>query len=161
MCYKIFLIVSMACFILFFSFFCFFFPLFRAAPEAYGSSQAKGWIGGTAVSPSHSHSNTVSKPHLWPTPQLMATLDPNPLNGARDGTHILMNTSQVHFRCTTRELLFSFFLFFFYGCTAPYGNSQARDYIQVTAVARSFNPLHWASIKTPPPQWPEPLHLNP
>ena len=40
----------------------FFFFLFRAAPEAYGGSQARGPIG--------------SEPHLRPTPQLMAWPDP-------------------------------------------------------------------------------------
>ena len=32
----------------------------------------------------HSHSNTGSEPHLQPTPQLVATLDLNPLSEARD-----------------------------------------------------------------------------
>ena len=35
---------------------------------ASGSSQARGWI--TAAAASYSHSNTRSKPHLWPTPEL-------------------------------------------------------------------------------------------
>ena len=57
--------------------FCFFFfwP-FRAALGAYGSSQARGQIGATAASLHHSHSNTGSKPHLRPTPQLTAMPDP-------------------------------------------------------------------------------------
>ena len=50
--------------------FCFF--LSRAAPAAYESSQARGQIGAAAASLCRSHSNT-SEPHLWPTPQLMAT----------------------------------------------------------------------------------------
>ena len=54
----------------------FFFLVFRAAPAAYGSSQARGWIRGTAAGLHHSHSNTGSKPHLRPTPQLTATPDP-------------------------------------------------------------------------------------
>ena len=45
-----------------------FFCLFRATPMAYGSSQARGWIGATAAS--LCHSNTGSEPCLWPTPQL-------------------------------------------------------------------------------------------
>ena len=49
--------------------------LYRAAPTAYGSSQARGQIGVAAVSLHHSHSNTRSKPRLQPTPQLMATPD--------------------------------------------------------------------------------------
>ena len=52
----------------------FFFP--RAAPEAYGGSQARSLIGAVAVVLSHSHSNTGSKPFLRPTPQLMAMPDP-------------------------------------------------------------------------------------
>ena len=35
---------------------------------ASGSSQARGWI--RAAAASYSHSNTRSKPHLWPTPEL-------------------------------------------------------------------------------------------
>ena len=52
------------------------FLLFRAAPSAYGGSQARGLIGATAAGLHHSHSNTGSKPPLRPTPQLMATPDP-------------------------------------------------------------------------------------
>ena len=54
----------------------FVFCLFRAAPSAYGDSQARGGIGAVAVSLYHSHSNVGSKPRLQPTPQLMATPDP-------------------------------------------------------------------------------------
>ena len=50
--------------------------LFRAAPEAYGSSQAGGRIGAVAAHLHHSHSNTRSKLHLQPTSQLTATQDP-------------------------------------------------------------------------------------
>ena len=46
-----------------------YFCLFRAAPAAYGCSQAWGPIGATAASLYHSHSNTRSKPSQWPTPQ--------------------------------------------------------------------------------------------
>ena len=45
-------------------------------PMAYGSSQAWGRIRATAAGLHHSHSNARSEPHLWPTPHLMATLDP-------------------------------------------------------------------------------------
>ena len=47
-----------------------------AAPPAYGGSQARGQIRAAASSLRQSHSNTGSKPHLQPIPQLMATLDP-------------------------------------------------------------------------------------
>ena len=49
----------------------FLFLLFRA----YGGSQARGPIGAVAARLRQSHSNTRSKPHLQPTPQLMATPD--------------------------------------------------------------------------------------
>ena len=38
--------------------------LFRAAPEAYGGSQARGLIGAMAAGLHHSHSNARSEPHL-------------------------------------------------------------------------------------------------
>ena len=50
--------------------------LFRAAPEAYGGSQARGPIRAAAASLRQGHSNARSKPYLPPTPQLVATLDP-------------------------------------------------------------------------------------
>ena len=40
------------------------FLLFRAAPGAYGGSQARGRIGAVAASLRHSHSNVRSEPHL-------------------------------------------------------------------------------------------------
>ena len=56
--------------------FFFFFCLFKATLIAYGGSQARGQIGAAAASLHHSHRNVGSKPRLWPTPQLTATLDP-------------------------------------------------------------------------------------
>ena len=50
--------------------------LFRIISAAYGRSRAQGRIGAAAASLHHSHSNTGSKPHLRPTPQLTATPDP-------------------------------------------------------------------------------------
>ena len=50
--------------------------LFRAALEAFGSSQARGCIRDIAASLHHSHSNTRSEPHLQPTLQIMAMLNP-------------------------------------------------------------------------------------
>ena len=79
----------------FFSFF--FLNLFRAAPVAYGSSQARGPIRAAVASLHHSHSNARSKPHLWPTLQLMAML-----SEARDWTCILMDTSWVRYRWAPR-----------------------------------------------------------
>ena len=64
----------------FFFFFCLFFffwsfCLFRAEPEAYESSQAKGPIRTVAPDQCHSHSNVGSEAHLRPTPHLTATPD--------------------------------------------------------------------------------------
>ena len=53
-----------------------FFWSLRVAPIAYGGSQARGGIGTVAASLCHSHSNTRSEPHLWPTSQLTAMPDP-------------------------------------------------------------------------------------
>ena len=60
------------CFVLF----CFVFCPFRAISEAYGGSQARGRNGAVAASLRQSHSNAGLEPHLQPTPQLMAVLDP-------------------------------------------------------------------------------------
>ena len=54
--------------------FCFVF--FRAAPAAYGGPQARGQIRAIATSLHQSHSNAGSEPHLQPTQQLTAMLDP-------------------------------------------------------------------------------------
>ena len=43
--------------------------LLRAAPEAYGGSQARGLIRAVAASLRHSHSNARSEPRLQPAPQ--------------------------------------------------------------------------------------------
>ena len=59
----------------FFSFFFSFFCIFRAAPAAYGASQARGWIRAVAAGLHHSHSNAGSKPHLRPIQQLTAKPD--------------------------------------------------------------------------------------
>ena len=50
----------------------------RAAPTAYGVSQARGWIGAVAAGLHQSRSNAGSEPSLRPTPQLTATPDPQP-----------------------------------------------------------------------------------
>ena len=36
-------------------------------------------MGAAAAGPRHSHSNARSEPRLWPTPQLMATPGPLPI----------------------------------------------------------------------------------
>ena len=72
------------CFILFY--FILFYLLFRAAPSAYGSSQAHGRIRATAVNLHHSS----QQPRIF-----------NPLSEARDWTRSLMGTSWIRFPCTT------------------------------------------------------------
>ena len=52
------------------------FLLFRAAPLAYGGSQARGPIRATAAGLHHSHSISGSEPCLQPIPQLTAVLEP-------------------------------------------------------------------------------------
>ena len=60
--------VFLFCFVLF----CLF-AFSRAAPEAYGDSQARGLIGAVATGLHQSHSNAGSE---QPTPQPTATPDP-------------------------------------------------------------------------------------
>ena len=57
-------------------FFLCFFAFSRAAPSAYGGSQARDLIRAVAAGLCHSHSNVGSELRLRPTPQLTATLDP-------------------------------------------------------------------------------------
>ena len=52
------------------------FFFFNAALAAYGSSQAGGRIGTTAVDLHHSHSNAGSESHQRLQPQLAAMPDP-------------------------------------------------------------------------------------
>ena len=75
----------------------FFFGLFRAIPEAYGNSQARGRIEAVApgyttaiATPDLSHIFNLhhSSPQCWM---------PNPLSEARDQTWVLMGASQIHF----------------------------------------------------------------
>ena len=58
-----------------FWFFCLF-AISRAAPAAYGGSQARGRIGAVAAGLHQNHGNMGSEPLLQPTPQLTATPDP-------------------------------------------------------------------------------------
>ena len=53
-----------------------FFAFSRAAPAAYGGSQARGLIRAVAAGLCQSHSNTKPEPRLRATPQLTATPDP-------------------------------------------------------------------------------------
>ena len=98
-------------FIIFFvCLFVLFFCLFRATPVVYGGSQARSPIGAVATGLCQSHSNARSKPAYarataMPDPSHIGDLHHssqqrrilNPLREARDWTHILMDTSQIHF----------------------------------------------------------------
>ena len=52
------------------------FAFSRAARMAYGGSRARGLFGAVAASLHQSHNSNGSEPHLRPTPQLTAMLDP-------------------------------------------------------------------------------------
>ena len=65
---------------------------FEAAPEAHGSSQARGLIGATGAGRSHSHSNVGSELRLPPTPRLTATLHPL-THRARPGIELVGSVS--------------------------------------------------------------------
>ena len=60
----------------FFFFFFGLFCLFRATTAAQVGTQVRGPISAIAAGLRQSHSKARSKPHLRPTPQLMATSDP-------------------------------------------------------------------------------------
>ena len=78
-------------------FFFFFFGLFRAAPAAYGSSQARGQTSNQSCG----HQPTHTEPQqwqFWTTSVIYTTATPilNPPSEARNRTRVLMDTSQVH-----------------------------------------------------------------
>ena len=54
----------------------YYYCLFRAAPAAYGGSQARSQIGAVVAGLHHSYSNAGSKLHQQPTPQFMAMPGP-------------------------------------------------------------------------------------
>ena len=74
-----------------FCLFFFFFLLFRAAPTAYGSSQARSWIRAVAAGLYHSHSNrgiqAASAAHATAHGN---TGSPTPPSKARERTYILI-----------------------------------------------------------------------
>ena len=75
--------------------------------ERLWSSRARGWIG--AVPASLCHSIARSTPHLQPIPQQRQHRIFNPLERARNPTHILVDTSQVHYHWATRATPGRFF----------------------------------------------------
>ena len=67
--------------------FCFVFVfvlLFRAAPAACGSSQARGLIRAVVTSLHLRHNNLASELRLQPTPQLTASPDPQPTERSQE-----------------------------------------------------------------------------
>ena len=80
----------------------FFFGLFSRDTHApYWSSQARVLIVAAAASLHHSHSNaayTTAHHSSWQCQIL------KPLSEARDGTHVLKDTSQVHYTEPQQEL---------------------------------------------------------
>ena len=89
--------LCLSSFILFYLFLPFF---FRATPEAFGSSQARGQIGTIAAGLPHSPSNQDPSRvcNLQHSSQKCRIL--NPLSKVRDRTHIFMDTSWICFPCT-------------------------------------------------------------
>ena len=75
----------------------FFFGLFRAAPMAYGSSQARFLIRAVLASLGHSHSNTGSELRLHHSTWQR-------WSEARDQTCVLMGTGQICFCWAKQEL---------------------------------------------------------
>ena len=62
--------------LLFIYFYYYYFFFSRAAPAAYGGSQARGGIEAVAAGLHHSHSHIRSEWRLRPTPQRLAMSDP-------------------------------------------------------------------------------------
>ena len=79
-------------FIYVFIYFCLF--LFRAAPVAYGGSQARSPAGAIATS-LYLYSSAESEPLLQSTPRLTQCRTLNALSKAMDQTRVLMDTSWV------------------------------------------------------------------
>ena len=76
--------------------------LSRATPMAHRSSQSRGESGVAPAGLCHSHSNAGSELHLGPTPQLTQPRIPSvAVSKDRDRIHLLMDTSQICFLCTT------------------------------------------------------------
>ena len=75
-CFVFFILHMLVSYSTEFCLFMYLFLFFRAAAEPHGSSQARDLIRAAEAGLRHSHSKSGSEPHLRPTPQLMATLDP-------------------------------------------------------------------------------------
>ena len=73
--------------------FFFFLGLFRATPAAYGGSQARGWISAVAGGLHYSHRN-LGLSRIY---DLHHSSGQCRILEARDQTHILLDTSRVHY----------------------------------------------------------------
>ena len=91
----------MFCFLVVFIFYFLFLVFFRAAPTAYGGSQARGLIGAVTAGLRQSHSNARFELCLQSISQLMATLDPQPTERGQGWNLRLMVPSCIHFHCAT------------------------------------------------------------
>ena len=129
---------------------------YRAAPTAYGGSQARGLVRAVADGLCQSHCNASSEPHLHLHHSSQQRQILNPLSKARDQTHNLMIPSSDSFRFTTMgtprilnyvkilcgtvitfriftsnnfrtSCQYLIFFFPFWAVFAAYGISQARD----------------------------------
>ena len=120
-----------------------FFFFFLATPATYGGSQARGPIRAIATGLNHSQSSAESKMHLWPTPQFMATPDPEQV---RFVNHWVTTGTPLSYNCMRSLFVFVFVLLFF-GHAVEYGrwSSQAKDWIW--AVAATYA----AAVATPDP----------
>ena len=87
--------------------------LFRAAPTAYGSSQTRCRIELQMLA----YTTTTATRDLSGVCNLRYSSQqqwiPDSFTEARDGTHILMDTSWIHFCCTTRGMPWLFFSILF------------------------------------------------
>ena len=127
-------------------------PFFRAAPEAYGSSQARGQIGVQlpAYATATATPDLTCSCNLHHSSQQCWNL--NPLSKVWDQSRILMDTSQVHYLWATAELhgpLNFNFTFPYTIRVLKFSNSQAFWKFQganwiifcLLYVASSFTPL--------------------
>jgi len=140
-------------------FFFFFFCLFRATPVAYGSSQARGQIGATAASHSHSHNNPWSEQHLWPITQLMATWILNPVNEARDQTHVLMDPSWFCYCWATTGTPSPLFFCTFYSHQCSYTSRTEEKKIYVYHLGNRWNKAPNCYLNLDGRLWSLPSHL--
>ena len=138
------------------------FLLFRAAPAAYGGSQARDPIRAAAAGLHHSHSHARSQPHLWPTCSLWQCRILNPLSEARDRTFILMDTSRVlNLLNHSGNSLFIYFFFHFFRkhmLSETWSNiHQGPFYAKpcVTSGSTEANKIYFLSVLRQLPAWAE------